>query len=210
MALQNKKLALGYRPDTIIPLLATPSAAVRLRGLNPRRNLPAIVSRKRGESNFLRAFERAFLSARNRDSLIWQDFALAGYGIADLIWIGLASGGDMTALSVQQIRRSLSRRQLVAFELKLNSWRVALMQAHRYRYFADRSTVVLSVSEAARAQRALPIFVSLGVSLWSFDADSKAIHRIYNAPVSKPKSAAARAKAIDRILATAKLGKPFE
>jgi hypothetical protein len=189
---------------------ASKTSAIRLRSANPRKNLPNLVSRKRGESNFLRAFERAYFAARVRGMLIWQDFALEGFGIADLIWIGWVHGLDTTALTIEELRRSLQRRLLVAFELKLNNWRVALMQAHRYRYFADRAIVVLPTVEAIRAESSLPLFKRLEVGLWGFNPETMQIRRIYTPSASKPKSANARRKAIDRILTRAQFSKSLK
>ena len=48
---------------------------------NTRRNLPAAVGRKRGESNFLRAFERVYF-ARQTGGMAIGEFALGGFGVA--------------------------------------------------------------------------------------------------------------------------------
>ena len=56
------------------------------------------------------------------------------------------------------MEKQLSRRQLFAFEAKIKDWQRALQQAFRYRYFADKSIVVMPLANAARAIDNLAVF----------------------------------------------------
>lgn len=189
------------------------TTGVTVRGRNPRRNLPSHLSRKRGESNFLCAFERAYAPAVQSAVLTGRDFEVSGYGIADWIWIGWrhkSSSQDATAYSLQSVPRDLC---LHAFEFKISEWRRAFKQAFRYSYFADRAIVVVPPRIAAIAKPHLQLFKLHGIGLWSFDAALGRIVRIYTPRTSKPRNAKAKRRAIDQILGRAKLcknGKLFQ
>ncbi len=141
----------------------------------------------------------------------WQDFALAGYGIADLVMVGWKTstrGGS--AFTVEQLRSRLRQQRLTAFELKLNSWRKALMQANRYRYFCDRSIVVLPAKFAAAASAHLDLFRSLNIGLWEFDTETSRISKKFTPRASRALNADAREKAISAILARVQLCKTLK
>lgn len=178
-----------------------------IRGVNPRRNLPGHLSRKRKESNFLCAFERAYSRLITGHGIVGRDIEVFGYGIADWLWFAWRSPltlEDATALSLENIPRSF---RLIAFELKISDWRQALQQATRYSYFADRAVVVLPPDTAQLARKHLKTFVDLRISLWAFDAKAGKIKEIFNAKKLGPRSAVARGKAIRLLLARAKFGK---
>ena len=63
---------------------------VKFKSRDPRRNLPEASYRKRGESNFVGNFERAFLQ-ENSNGFGGRQFAVSGFGIADFVWVNLAS-----------------------------------------------------------------------------------------------------------------------
>src|SRR5688572_14654515 len=75
-----------------------------------RRNLPAISSSKRGESNFLAKFEKAFLAAElkkgnpHKGVATGREFALEGFGRADVLfmaWNSTAGAEDFTAMALK-------------------------------------------------------------------------------------------------------------
>lgn len=178
-----------------------------IRGANPRRNLPGHLSRKRTESNFLCAFERAYRASVSSAGIVGRDLEVSGYGIADWIWIGWRRSSrsqDATACSIEALPPNLL---LYAFELKISAWRRALKQAFRYSYFADRSVVVVPPKTAAIARRHLDVFRLHGIGLWSFDARAGRIVRIYSPRVLKARNDKAKARAIELILRRAKLCK---
>jgi hypothetical protein len=57
---------------------------VKISKFNPRKNLPAQSASKRGEANFVGAFERAYISGTN-SGVYTKQLALSGYGIADMV-----------------------------------------------------------------------------------------------------------------------------
>ena len=82
-------------------------------------------------------------------------------------------------MSLEALRQKLQRQQFTAFELKLRDWRKGIVQAYRYRYFCDRSIVVLPGDVADRASKRLELFASLDVGLWSFDPDTNVITKYF-------------------------------
>jgi thiol-disulfide isomerase/thioredoxin len=120
----------------------------------------------------------------------------AGFGVADLVWIGWTpnpNSGEFTALSLE---RQMRRRLLHAFEGKLKDWRRALQQAFRYRYFADKAIVVMPWENADAAIANLEAFRNSGVGLWSFDSASGLIREHYTPTRIRAFSSATREKAI--------------
>lgn len=168
---------------------------LRVASFNTRRNLPVNVARKRGETNFLRAFEKAYF-ARHLNGMAAGEFALGGFGVADLVWIAWKPLPDDEDFSAISLEKQLSKRQLFAFEAKLKDWRRALQQAFRYRYFADKSIVVMPVANAKAALSHLETFKEMQVGLWTFDSDKQLIREHYTPTRIKALSASARRKAI--------------
>lgn len=181
-----------------------------IRGVNPRRNLPGHLSRKRKESNFLCAFERAYqasITSKTSTAVVGRDLEVSGYGIADWIWIGWRQrpeSEDATAYSLESLPPKV---RLFAFELKISHWRKAFKQAFRYSYFSDRAVVVVPPHAATIARRHLEVFKLHGIGLWSFDARVERIVRIYTPRTIKARSAKAKSRAIESILGRAKLCK---
>lgn len=192
--------------------LMTSLHLARFKSPNPRKNLPRETSRKRGESNLLRAFEYAYVSRYCRGRQVaWQDFALQGYGIADLVMLSWSTPDDGgAAFSVEQLRRHLRRRRLTGFEVKLVDWRKALIQAHRYRYFCDRAIVVLPEKTAKIAEANLNLFRSLDIGLWAFDTAADTIKKRFTPRDAQARNSQAREKAIEVILAKVQLCKAFK
>ncbi len=169
---------------------------VTLRNANTRKNFGPIVSRKRGESNFMRAFERAYFVRHRIRGMAAGEFSLAGFGVADLVWIGWrpdALADDFTAVALE---KQLERRQLHAFEGKLKDWRRGLQQAFRYRYFADKAIVVMPHENAGAAVANLESFQYLSVGLWTFDAKTGIIRQHFTPTRVRAFSDDARLKAI--------------
>lgn len=166
------------------------------RGQNTRKNFGNAAARRRGESNFMRAFERAYFARANARGVAAGEFSLAGFGVADLVWIGLTRNlgpGEFTALALQ---KQLRRRHLHAFEGKLKDWRRALQQAFRYRYFADKAIVVMPCENSAAAMANLDAFQHASVGLWTFDVATETIREHYTPTRVRAFSSEARDKAI--------------
>lgn len=164
-----------------------------------RRNLPAESAAKRGEANFLGKFERAYfanLSVYSGAFARGREFMLNGYGRADVIWLawrGRDGGEDFSAITLQR------RIQLTAIEAKLKDWRKGLIQASRYRHFANRSILVLHPASAATAVRFLDLFKKLGVGLWEFDVVTEKIVKHTTPRITEPLNARAHGQALEMI-----------
>lgn len=180
---------------------------------HPRRNLPAKVGRKRGESNFVSAFTKAYIASVAPHGIGGSEFALSGFGIADFVWLAWrhsAPSEDASALSIEKIKFRLASPKLTAFEMKLTDWRKGLAQAYRYGYFADVAIVVLPTDAVKAAKMELKLFRDLSVGLWSFDKATGTIRRLFTPRHAKPRNARANEKALEslgRFLKFSKFGK---
>ncbi len=189
-------------------MAVTPSEVlkVKTKAHRSRRNFGNAASRKRGEANFLAAFERAYFRSVGKGGLAAGEFALEGYGVADLVWIAWRPDGgeEFSALSLE---KSLLRRKLHAFEAKLKDWRRALKQAFRYRYFADKAIVLMPAANAAPALVHLERFRDLGVGFWTFDVETGTIRKHFTPTRVSAYNSKARAKAVARLSSSVQLGK---
>ena len=166
------------------------------RSQNTRKNFGTAVSRKRGESNFMRAFERAYFARHRVKGMAAGEFSLAGFGVADLVWIGWRPDPNSEDFTVLAMEKELRKRHLHAFEGKLKDWRRALQQAFRYRYFADKAIVVMPCENAGPAVSNLEAFRHLCVGLWTFDVKTAVIREHYTPTRVKAFSIEAKEKAI--------------
>lgn len=170
---------------------------IRFGAHNTRRNLPVASSSKRGESNFLARFERAYFaqakSPIGRNFAAGREFGLDGYGRADVLWMAWKqspTGGDFSAVSLNK------RIHVTAIEAKLKDWRKGLQQASRYRYFANRALLVLPPEATRVALGFLETFRSLNVGLWEFDPASECITKHTTPRIHRALNERAREKAI--------------
>lgn len=169
---------------------------------HPRRNLPGKIGRKRGESNFVSSFTKAYIASIAPHGIGGSEFALSGFGIADFVWLAWdrSTGGEEgTALSIEQIKSRLNLRKLTAFEMKLTDWRKGLSQAYRYGYFADVAIVVLPPDAAKAAKLELQIFRDLSVGLWCFDKGTGKIRKLFTPRHAKPRSVRANERALESL-----------
>ncbi len=183
---------------------------LRFRQRHPRRNLPASLARKRGESNFVSFFSKAYIASIAPDGFGGKEFALSGFGIADFVWIAWRNAtnpDEGSALSIEKLKTLLNRQKLTAFEMKLSDWRKGLAQAYRYSYFADRSILVVPTAVVPLAKKEMPLFRDLGIGLWAFDIKSSKIIRHFTPPSSVPKNERIRHRAIALLSQRIRLGK---
>jgi hypothetical protein len=166
------------------------------RGQNKRKNFGNAAARKRGESNFMRAFERAYFARTKAEGVAAGEFSIAGFGVADLVWIGWARGADPENFTALAVEKQLRRRHLHAFEGKLKDWRRGLQQAFRYRYFADKAIVVMPYESAAAALANLDSFRHSLVGFWTFHAATGTIREHYTPTRVRAFSDEAKQKAI--------------
>lgn len=158
---------------------------------NPRRNLPCNSAGKRGESNFVGAFERAYLSQHKGLHIGGREFELPGFGIADLVLINCR----YNVHRIDKLLGELQNEQLLAFEMKLRDWRKALQQAYKYSYFADQAFVVIPMDTAKQALSSLKLFQILEIGLWTFDTETNSITKIYTPSSKRARNDAARTRA---------------
>lgn len=121
-----------------------------------------------------------------------REFGLEGFGRADLVFVAWRHGAspDFTALSIKP------PVQITAIEAKISDWRKGLMQASRYRFFANRTLLVLPPGVAAVAARFLPTFRTLNVGLWEFDSISLKLTKHFTPRAGKPLNEKVREKAV--------------
>jgi hypothetical protein len=186
----------------------------KLRFREPCRNLPHHKNGKGEEWLFSYRFAQTYLaecrphlsnSKKNRTAVA-REIPANGYGIADLIAVNWQSIRNAQRLSPEDFERR-GRPTIRAFELKLNNWRQALMQANRYRFFAHIPIVVLPASNKA-ALKYIETFRLLRVGLWSFDIDQKRITRHYTPRSQKPLDSRQKTRAI-RLVAKATKALPI-
>jgi hypothetical protein len=170
---------------------------IRFGAHNTRRNLPAVSSAKRGESNFLARFERAYFAQEiglaGHELVAGREFGLDGYGRADVLWIAWKPdplSADFSALALSK------RIQVTAIEAKLKDWRKGLQQASRYRYFANRALLVVPPTTARIAVGYLDTFRELNVGLWEFDPATQRIIKHTTPRQRRPLNERARERAI--------------
>lgn len=175
---------------------------LRFRWRHPRRNLPASLARKRGESNFVSSFSKAYIASIAPGGFGGKEFALSGFGIADFVWIAWRNAtnpDEGSALSIERLKTLLNRQRLTAFEMKLADWRKGLAQAYRYTYFADLAVVVLPPDLATVAKADLDLFRQSNVGLWSFNPATETIRRLFTPRRSGPRSPRAKDKALESL-----------
>jgi hypothetical protein len=105
-------------------------------------------------------------------TLFIREVPISGYGIADLLvfsWKGNPGSGESVGIT-PTIR---------AFEVKMTDWRRGLMQAHRYRYYANTSILVVPKTVLPRVFSHLRLFQNAEVGLWGFNPHTKGITRVY-------------------------------
>ncbi len=168
----------------------------KLSNFQPRKNLPAYTSNKRGESLFLIGFAqilKKILSLdKSRKHIFARELDLNGYGIADLIILELKYPPNLNRGNINSLR-------ITSFEIKMKDWRKALQQAFRYKYYSNRSIVVLPNENINNALKSLEVFKSLGIGLWAYDQKYKKIYKFFTPRNRKPLNQKAKQKAISII-----------
>ena len=154
----------------------------------PEHNLPG---RKESESTLedllIVEFAWAYLNNASRihhgstksNTFGARQVAVNGFGIADFVSVsaktGLALGNQITHLSVLRPSDLTVR----AFEVKIANWRKGMMQACRYRFYANAAILVLPANKCRAAIPYLCTFRRIRVGLWGFDAEAKRIIDFY-------------------------------
>jgi len=162
----------------------------------PRKNFPKKSSRINKERNFTLKFARAYISQivnvhrkTTKDKIDFaREIPINGFGIADFVSVSWnprmirgrrrPSNSDEFIIQASPVVR--------AFEMKISNWRKALLQAHRYRYFADASIVVIPSEKLKIAKSYIETFKKIKIGLWGFDPKSNRITIIYTPRPKKP------------------------
>jgi len=189
-------------------MLSIDTAIIRLsnKQQKPRRNFGDATSRKRTESNFLRSFERSYFARAGAAGVTTGEFSLAGFGIADLVWISWDRTSQTKTFTALSLENKLKRRKLFAFEGKIKDWRRALQQAFRYRYFADKAIVIMPHDNSKSALKNLDVFFEAGVGFWTFNITSGVIREHYTPTRIRAFNAEARSKAIRMLVSQVNFG----
>ncbi len=157
---------------------------------NPRKNLPAKISRKNKERDFTLSFARAYIPnlksihSKTKKTIVKyaREIPINGYGIADFVAVYCNKTNDNSQSLLSKIDSSVIR----AFELKISDWRRAMMQAHRYRYFANSSIVVLHSDKLKNAFEYIDTFKKINVGLWAFNPNNNKIITCYTPRPQNP------------------------
>jgi len=156
----------------------------KIRFREPERNLPGRRLRSTtAETRFTIQFARAYLSQHvalhhRTDKLATacaRQVAINGFGIADLVTVAWKQPVDNRQPVTADDFIQRTHPTMRAFEVKLNSWRRGMAQAHRYRYFANAAILVLPAEKCESAVPYLDTFRRIRVGLWGFDPGSNRI-----------------------------------
>jgi len=130
-----------------------------------------------------------------------REIPINGFGIADLVCVlwGDASGVPAQTWPSLGAFAQDATPTVRAFEAKLGTWRVAMLQAHRYRYYAHSALVVLPLAVAETASAYLDTFRAIRVGLWGFDPATQRITAYHTPPPRRPLAPQYTAEAIARV-----------
>jgi hypothetical protein len=175
---------------------------------HPQTNLPRIRQSLEPEAAFAEAFAEAYFQRAHRlhsksnktNILVAREIPVNGFGIADVLSVAWKPSSMVLNDCVAVEEVAAQRPTIRAFEAKLNDWKKGLMQAHRYSFFSDVSTLVLPARKIRNVVENLEGFHRLRVGLWGFDEETGAIRTIYT---PRPKHAfieKRRLSALQRVL----------
>lgn len=110
-----------------------------------------------------------------RNTVFVREVPISGHGIADLLVLSWKESFDIEKIT----ELGKTKPTIRAFEVKMTDWRIGLMQAYRYRYYANTSILVIPKVILPRAASNIGLFQDAQVGLWGFNPDTKGITRIY-------------------------------
>ncbi len=91
-----------------------------------------------------------------------------------------------------------------AFEFKISNWRKALMQASRYKFFANVSIVVLPIEKCCSPLKYLNTFKKVSVGLWGFDKNANRIVAYFTPKPNKPIDSKYQIQALELVASVSK------
>lgn len=159
-----------------------------------------MTSRSSPEGRFVYAFARAY--AREQSTLhsgsprkalkLAREVRVNGYGIADLV--GVVWDDRLNAEPTADAPVTLR-----AFEVKIGHWRRAMLQAHRYRFYAHVAYVIVPQNEIHSVLPFLETFYKIHVGLWGYDADADRIFPVYSPRPCVPLHSKHHIEAIEQV-----------
>jgi hypothetical protein len=182
-----------------VPLLNVPRLASR----HPQWNLPTMTGRSSAEGRFVYAFARAYAREQgtlHRGSLrkalkLAREVRVNGYGIADLVGVVWDDRLNVEPSADAPVT-------LRAFEVKIGRWRQAMLQAHRYRFYAHVAYVVVPQHEIRSVLPFLETFRKIHVGLWGYDAYTDRIKPVYSPRPCAPLRPKHHVEAIEQVCLT--------
>lgn len=135
--------------------------------------------------NFAQSYSSQIASLHNRTNKIFTEMAreipMNGFGIPDLIsiaWNPDDIAKNSAPINVKQFTHAASPT-VRAFEIKMENWKKALMQAHRYQYFSNVSIVVLPEKKLKVVSDFLKTFINLKIGLWGYNEITEKITTLF-------------------------------
>ncbi|MFC1452077.1 hypothetical protein ACFLSJ_01880 [Verrucomicrobiota bacterium] len=179
----------------------------------PRLNLGSRWTTANDEDRFADAFVEAYdgkypwlhSGSPKLNRIMAREVPVNGFGIADLVTVSWDI--ELDAWQTDPLGAAL-RPTVRAFEFKLSDWRKGLMQAHRYRFFADVAILVLPSSKVRVTEPFHPTFRAINVGLWGFNPITGTISMVLTPRPRMPADRGHRERAIARVLDTAKQALP--
>lgn len=179
----------------------------------PRMNLGERWASADGEDRFADAFVDAYAGKspwlHNRsprlNRIMAREVPMNGFGIADLVVVSWEGPHHKRASLDALAETSATVR---AFEFKLSDWKKGLMQAHRYRFFADVAILVVPTAKLTLAQTVMDTFRALEVGLWGFNEATGAITPVYTPRPRLPARRNYKAGAVGKVLFAATQDRP--
>jgi len=170
----------------------------------PRRNLGPRWNIVDPEAVFADAFVATYdakypwlhSGSKRQNRAMAREVPVNGFGIADLVTV--SSDLPLHMWSVEDRFADL-HPTVRAFEFKLSDWRRGMMQAHRYRFFADASILVIPTRKLHLASSFLHTFRSINVGLWGFEQLTGNISMVFTPRPRLPIDMDHRNKAISKV-----------
>lgn len=151
------------------------------------------------EEQFSLSFSRFYKSSFNQvhhrasrlNTYFIREVPIFEAGIADLLVFSWNQNKYLNIIDNNYYIRS--------FEFKITNWRRGIMQAYRYRNYANASILVMPMEKIRPALNYLSTFQSLRVGLWGFDIGTNSISKYYTPRPQKALNPKIRKQAVYQI-----------
>ncbi|NQU65909.1 MAG: hypothetical protein HQ517_16735 [SAR324 cluster bacterium] len=186
----------------------------RYESWDPRNNLPAITSDVNTERDFTIAFARAYLAQihsihrgnKQTEICFSREIPINGFGIADFVAVFADPESRKYNKNIESCAEVIKDKMPIvrSFEMKINNWRKALLQAHRYKYFSDVSIVVVPLKKLLTIKNYVKTFKAVNVGIWGFSEETNQIERLYTPRPTKPLKPIYKSRAIQLVSKSSK------